>query len=644
MAKSLYLISPLVILLCASGAAGARIRQSMSLLETDNDEDIAASAGVPSSFMERLNDRELLEKATRSLGLDLSVLDEDFPIVPGSLLDLASAGKGQTASNSTGPAPAPANDKHRDLADPTKSSSGSPFLGGKGQPTEADLIGTAGDVFSQLGGIIGKLMTRGSVGVGDWINLATATITAGINIGLKFAVEALKLVSTVAAGFVGLLGGLIAAIIQAIFALFMPDAPSTGELIAQALARERMRKNTQFWASLSDEFGALANLFSGDDPNRLTWYLIVQHDLSVYKSEVFNAACLAPKLWDTDECKKYIKDGMWEVMIPYAQLHLTTLWEITMLVMENPQRSLSYKKGQVELLIKRAKQHGKEYHAALQHAWEVWYPHRMGWIWDPFNREDYGTGGMTLNECGNAQDGLWKVGCAHTYHPFDFLHVERWAGYDSLQDEFPLDWSFKGSWRVWDDQFNRDVIGIMRWGYGKCAEKPKEGSPCQLIGHITKPINKTHPKDGGCGCSVGRRHGNYSDHLNKRDRLCWANCMKQYRQDVSNETTKAFKNKVDEIKKYVDRLDCEPVWKYELQRDGSGCEADTVVQSQYCEEGLKVVGESHTSISRIKDDTFPAGCFFQVSERKLVINDGANRGTGREGFRPICGALFFARE
>merc|ERR1719362_1679399 len=172
-------------------------------------------------------------------------------------------------------------------------------------------------------------MTGQAVGPGDYAALVNAAISSLVTIAFmaiadaiidaatNIAVESLKMV----ASMMPIIGSLIAGILQALLALFMPSEPSTGQLIAQALARERMRRNKDFWMALHDEFNTFSSLFTGGehDSGRMAWYLTVQHDLSVNKGEVFNRYCLNKVSFKSDPCKDWIRDGMWEVMLPYAQ-------------------------------------------------------------------------------------------------------------------------------------------------------------------------------------------------------------------------------------------------------------------------------------------------------------------------------------
>merc|ERR1719454_205965 len=109
----------------------------------------------------------------------------------------------------------------------------------------------------------------------------------------------------------------------------------------------------------------------------------MQHDLAVNRAQVFGE-CMDSSTWSGDTCQKYIEEGMLEVMLPYAEAHMSMLWEIYMLFMENDNVDIAIRNNQVAILNQRMQEVGGQYFAALSHAWEVYYPFRMKLIWNPF--------------------------------------------------------------------------------------------------------------------------------------------------------------------------------------------------------------------------------------------------------------------
>jgi len=242
-----------------------------------------------------------------------------------------------------------------------------------------DYVLASGTAFEFMAKGIPKFMSGELVGQGKW-KKATTDMSLMINDFILPTVKDILDLASIAGPIgiiISIIGRIILFIIKLILLLQGKREPSVGELINSALQKERMRQNIDFWLGLANEFDTMGGLFrqgTSYDDAKTAWFLVLQHDLAVNRAKVFMKECLSPDDWDQHICTDYIKDGMWELMLVYAQAHMTVLWELAMQFLENPLHDISYRKSQVEAIIKKMIEFGNTYVAALEHAWDVYYP------------------------------------------------------------------------------------------------------------------------------------------------------------------------------------------------------------------------------------------------------------------------------
>jgi len=494
------------------------------------------------------------------------------------------------------------------------------------------VFAAGGVVFEQLGSMFGQWISGQGVSKGDWIALGQSAATAASNILFL----TLSVAFPVVGGVIALLGSFVSGIITALFQLTKEVPPSTGDLINSALAKERLKENKDFWMGMSEELESLGGLFvdGGDTDVKTAWYLIVQHDLAVNRQQVFGE-CLDSATWSGDTCKKYLEDGMLEVMVGYAWAHMGILWEILNLFMENPSVDISVRKDQVDILHLRMQELGAEYHGALQHAWEVYYPWRMSMIWNPYMND------VTQNYSWWQESWTYELNKNDILHPFDFLYAHTDQGYDALDLEFPVDRSDSPS-------YGTDRDEVKRWRYEGCLgerhdDLDKDGyvvnHACNLYQHITG--NETEAPN-GCHCAAGTGNGDWYDgNVGKNGDGCWSECMAKYIAEVDSQVNDAFGAQINKFRTYVQNFTFHQSWRATLGANGSQCADASLIDVSRCEDAFNHIGKSFAGTTTVHESSLPAGCSFRLSDNYIVINE-AESGQGHAHHQPICGAMFFA--
>lgn len=561
-------------------------------------------------FQRMAEDATLLETAATHLGVDISHLD--LQAVQESIHSMRSA---ETFDPKDWFAPG---------SGPSEGAKKS-----KAQPSE--LMDTGKSAFKGLISVLDKAITAPGLTAADWagfvkeklVGMVTKAIT---DIGNK-----------ILSSFVSIIGSIFGGFLSLLFGLFGDPKPSTGELIKSALAKHRMQQNKALWRGLIDEMDWMPAVFAGTKHSdaKMAWLLIMQHDLALNKESVFSAACIdkfgEPKtsLMETDEslaeksgqsmdiygrrrrttkesdeCHKWIKDGMWEVMAPYGQLHLSVLWELATGVMTNPDTSIGFKQKQVEAITKRAKQVGAEYAHLLESAWKVFYPYRMTLIWHKHWSDKH---------------GVYE-------HPFDFLHASISQGPDKLNRDPPVN--------VHSGQ-SEQAKQVNDWSYKGCSNRF-----CNLYQHVTSKEN------GGCGCLPGtpaRRRTSNRKSLSTHAHACWTRCMNKYASDQENNLKKGFLDVVTDIKEFGKKLEFPPTLKLELQSESTQCDEQDSVSKAKCVEGFGLLKHpiAGAPVEVKNDANIPGGCSFRIKDGKAVYNE-AKQSSSAYGYRPLCGALFFS--
>jgi len=287
---------------------------------------------------------------------------------------------------------------------------------------------------------------------------------------------------------------------------------------------------------------------------------------------------------------------MWELMAPFAQMHLSVLWEISVGVMTNPATGIGFKKTQVEAILKQAAKIGAEYVHLLDNAWKVFHPYRMTLIWD---KPAYG------------------------WHPFDFLHANTNQGSDKLNIDPPVNVKSHAG------EQNKQVKA---WAYKGCSD-----SYCNLFQHITTKAK------GGCGCPAGRRLTKNKRRLSRKTSACWTKCMKKYKVDQENKLKAGFLDVVTDMKKFLIKLEFPPTLKVELQAEGTQCEKQDTLTKAKCAEGFKLLRHpiAGSAVEVKNDANIPGGCSFHIKDGKAVYNE-AQKPSSAFGYQPLCAALFFS--
>eukprot|EP00930_Biecheleria_cincta_P021690 TRINITY_DN15999_c0_g1_i3.p1 TRINITY_DN15999_c0_g1~~TRINITY_DN15999_c0_g1_i3.p1 ORF type:complete len:637 (-),score=120.16 TRINITY_DN15999_c0_g1_i3:287-2197(-) len=568
---------------------------------------------------------------------------------------LTSSDTGTLSLRSHRSSPPPASIAQRIQQDPKLVQRAAAMIGSNDSTTGEIINEAIAGAIDSLGGIVVKWMTGQSVSKEEYIDLAKNAITTGLNIATGFLTAAFPVFAP--------LISFVASIFQKLIDLFFgwlfpePPEPSTGQLIKAALAKYRMNQNRDFWEGFSDELRWMPGLFAGpgQEDAKLSWYLVLQHDLATNKNMVFHSACLQstrqkeascpngckdevdlhktapfhePQFeWMHDDCKDWLKDGMWEIMLPYAELHMTVLWEITEMTMTNPDTQIYFKKTQTEILVKRMRQLGTEYVNVLKDAWNFYYPYRMSLIWDQSHR-----------------DYAWSQ--SEYYHPFDFLHANVDQGFDKLDLEMPVK---EDPDDEKDPTAHREIDQVRRWKYQGCegprhddvmkknnAKKPNNA--CNLYHHITSAQS-----EGGCGCAPGGGVGKkwFDTEVSESARNCWKQCMTEYIAEADKDVKKGFKSVIDKLQGLIDKLDFPTTFKFDLQKDNTECEPKGVIIKEKCLEGFKALGVAVTGgLHHESSPHYPLGCFLK-GDSTAVYNSGTS-GSAQAGSRPLCGAEFIS--
>merc|ERR1719264_1129039 len=506
--------------------------------------------------------------------------------------------------------------------------------GGQGglQPNASkDLIQLSGDALHAMSGSANTYMNGHGAGEGGWENTHTDFVVDTIDTVAGVVVDILGIFAEatgVAGPILSIVAGVVTWIIRLFLMIYAEPEPTIGELINSALAKERMRQNTDFWSGIADELETFPSLFVGAteySEAKTAWLLILQHDLAANRGTVFMRECLSNQTWDSDICTQYIKDGMWEVMLPYAQVHFAVLTELQMQFLDNSVHDISHRKTQVELLVARTQEVGREYVAALEHAWEVYEPYRKEALWNPWQEDFY-------------EDWNYVEKASKFYHPFDFIHARVDKGYNDLNVELPLA-ERKGT-------HANDKDKIRSWGYEGCEgerhdDVTKKNNPvkvndaCNLFHTITDPGGSEQ-----CQCTAGNSDSGkwYQTKLSDDEKECWARCMNHYQQEQFDTLEKTFKNKVEALKEMVDKLDYEPTLKVALQGVGTTCKRESRLETSKCAAALELAGLSKVSTEEATDEQRPAGCSLK-GDGTLLINS-VEAGKAAAEYAPLCAALF----
>lgn len=504
--------------------------------------------------------------------------------------------------------------------------------GGQGglQPNASkDLIQLSGDALHAMSGSANTFMTGHDAGNGGWQNTHTDFVVDTFDTVVGIVVDSLNLAAVPLAGdILSIVGSVVSWIIRLFLMIYAEPEPTIGELINSALAKERIRQNTDFWIGIADELETFPSLFGGAtefSEAKTAWLLVLQHDLAANKVTVFMRECLSNQTWDSDICTQYIKDGMWEVMLPYAQVHFAVLTELQMQFLDNPLHDISHRKTQVELLVSRTEEVGREYVAALEHAWQVYSKYRKEALWNPFQEDFY-------------EDWNYVQEADKFYHPFDFMHARTERGSNDLNVKFPLE-ERKGT-------HANDVDKIRQWSYEGCEgerhdDVTKQNNPvkandaCNLFQMITDPKGSEQ-----CQCTAGTNGGQwYQTKLSDEEKECWARCMNHYQQEQFESLEKTFKNKVEALKEMVDGLDYEPTLKVALQHAGTICEPASRLAASKCAAALELAGLSKVSTEEATNVHRPAGCSLKGDGTLLINNVEAGKAAAE--YAPLCAALFY---
>lgn len=512
-----------------------------------------------------------------------------------------------------------------------------------------DYVLASGTAFEFMAKGIPKFMSGELVGQGKW-KKATTDMSLMINDFILPTVKDILDLASIAGPIgiiISIIGRIILFIIKLILLLQGKREPSVGELINSALQKERMRQNIDFWLGLANEFDTMGGLFrqgTSYDDAKTAWFLVLQHDLAVNRAKVFMKECLSPDDWDQHICTDYIKDGMWELMLVYAEAHMTVLWELAMQFLENPLHDISYRKSQVEAIIKKMIEFGNTYVAALEHAWDVYYPYRMSVIWNPFDKYD-------MNEYNNI------------FHPFDFIHARVKRSYDKLDIEYPV----KLKDGKWNEGYRADVHNIRNWKYEGCEGErhddvwrqndPKTPNHACNLFHMITNTNKTE----GCGCNPGSNYDRfykkwYQTQLSSADKQCWADCMSKFVKEQDRKLKEVFQKRVQTLSSFVEKLSFPETFKIALQTSGTSCGADSTIVAAKCSNAFQAIGEEFLTESKISDKHVPAGCSVRAAAgsssstswslyggKELVANE-VQEGVGAEGYVPLCGVTFFTQK
>jgi hypothetical protein len=509
---------------------------------------------------------------------------------------------------------------------------GSAAAGKQKHEEPSKLVTESSQALSVLGTVVSKFMTGDSVSFADFSGIIADKLQGVVD---KFLTQIFT------KGFASIIGMIFGGIIGWLIGLFMPKPPSTGELIKQALVKERMAENKDWWNAFIDEMNWMPSVFGGKGHSdaKMAWYLVLQHDLAVTKPKAFRTECLSSTTWDHDDCKKWIKDGMWEVMVPYAQMHLSVIWELTASVMTNPLTSIANKQNQVEILVARAREVGTEYVQCLKHAWTYFFPYRMSLIWD--------------------EPHIPRAGGQY-YHPFDFWYAHKGRGFDKLDLKPPVDKT---------KDVRTQHKGVTGWGYKGCegerheaVTKKKSGDwsrrrrstnanhHCNLYQRITrkKTGGSAWDEGSGCGCAKGHigRHRWDDERMPTDVSSCWHNCATAYAKEEERILKKSFGEVVTAMEKFVNtNLKFPPTLKVDLQEEKTVCEEQSIVTKAKCIEGLKMLkpdDQPKGGLLVVKDSKIPGGCSIRTKDGRPIYNE-ATQASMAKGYRPLCAAVFFSR-
>jgi hypothetical protein len=527
-----------------------------------------------------------------------------------------------------------------------------PKLGAKGfanasQKTPDGLLQIAGGSLHVMSTTAKNYMGSNAVSAGGWSNSITGQ-GGWTNVAYDMTMDTVDMATSLAENIIDLMTALehilpvtagpilaiVANVVSWIIRLFMmifgmqEEEASTGALINSALAKERIRQNRDFWSGIADELETFTSLFKNSDgysETKTAWLLILQHDLAVNKASAFMGECLSEETWDNDICTKYIKDGMWEVMLPYAQVHIAVLTELQMQFLENPKHDIAYRKEQVEIMVLRTKEVGLQYVSALEHAKEVWTAYRKDALWNPFEEGAYPG---------------WDIYTRTNdfYHPFDFIHARVNRGFNELNIELPVDRETK--------TYSYDVGQIRDWAYEGCEgerhedvtknDDPVEANhACNLYRMITSPNGTDH-----CRCNAGNIGRKWFDYdLSSSDKQCWANCTNEYQTVELKKLKEVFEDKVVALKADLDKLDLPPTLKIAQQPAGTLCQPRSRLVVSKCVQAMQLAGFSITSKEETSDETRPGGCSL-TGDGLLLIND-VEIGAASALYAPLCAAMFF---
>lgn len=260
-------------------------RHVKAAAESDSDLHTSTRSAVKQNFLRRVADPEILGEALRSLGLDQDMLKG----IPQKPLGQRQQDRNHFKANTTGlvmvhsapsPSPSPANPSPPPPAPPSPPATKTQkafFGGGQGwdhsqQKVKYDstaMVGAMSPIFNTFGDMLGTWCRGKSVSRTQWMNLGASAAKTVITVAAQMASNAIIMAAegtldVLLGGMVPVLGGMLSALISSLFQIGAPSTPTAGQLINQAMAKERMRKNKDFFESLSEEFEVFSEMFPAD--------------------------------------------------------------------------------------------------------------------------------------------------------------------------------------------------------------------------------------------------------------------------------------------------------------------------------------------------------------------------------------------